>query len=120
MFGITFLIVFSVLVVTVLLCWSRQTALLDSSRIRLVWFEGGMQAAGGIATLALTFTLFGISLGIGTLADQSLSPETVPTIISELTRHFSMAFMTTVVGLPVSAALRALLIVTERKMEAQS
>ena len=30
-----------------------------------VWFEAGIQAANGVTTLALTFTLLGISLGIG-------------------------------------------------------
>jgi len=69
----------------------------------------GIHAANGIATIALTFTLFGISKGIGGLAQSSLSPETVAGIISELTRGFQQAFITTVVGLPISAILRAML-----------
>ncbi len=72
------------------------------------WHEVGQQAAAGIATLALTFTLLGISLGIGSLADQNISPESIQQIIQGLTKHFSMAFMTTVVGLPTANALRAL------------
>jgi len=70
-------------------------------------YEAGLQAANGISTLALTFTLLGISLGIGTLSDQPLTPSSVNSIIGELTKQFSMAFMTTVVGLPSSAILRA-------------
>ncbi|MBL4630664.1 MAG: hypothetical protein JKY14_05715 [Paraglaciecola sp.] len=70
-------------------------------------YDAGMQAANGISTLALTFTLLGISLGIGTLSDQPLTPSSVNSIIGELTKQFSMAFMTTVVGLPSSAILRA-------------
>ncbi|WP_158966435.1 hypothetical protein [Paraglaciecola sp. L3A3] len=70
-------------------------------------YDAGLQAANGISTLALTYTLLGISLGIGTLSDQPLTPSSVNNIISELTRQFSMAFMTTVVGLPSSAILRA-------------
>ena len=76
------------------------------------WFAVGMQAANGVTTLALTFTLLGISLGIGSLAGQTLTPETVQTVIRDLTANFSLAFMTTVVGLPVSAGLRALLVIS--------
>lgn len=74
-----------------------------------VWYETGQQAASGIATLALTFTLLGISLGIDSLSKQSLSPETVNAVIQELTRHFSTAFMTTVVGLPTAHLIRSVL-----------
>ncbi len=77
-----------------------------------VWPEIGIQAANGVMTLALTYTLLGISLGIGSLAGQDLTPDTVQTVIREMTANFSLAFMTTVIGLPVSAALRSLLIVT--------
>lgn len=73
------------------------------------WFEVGQQAGNGISTLALTFTLLGISMGIGTLAGQNLSPETVNALIGELTTQFSLAFMTTVVGLPTAALIRALI-----------
>ncbi len=58
-------------------------------------------------------------LGIGSLAEQGLSPETVQSVVRELTRHFSLAFLTTVLGLPTSAALRALLLVTEARLEAR-
>ncbi|MFT6542037.1 MAG: putative membrane protein [Maricaulis maris] len=75
----------------------------------------GMQAANGVTTLALTFTLLGISLGIGSLAGQDLTPDTVQAVIRDLTANFSLAFMTTVVGLPVSAALRALLVISSKK-----
>ena len=61
--------------------------------------------------LALTYTLFGISLGIGSLAGQGLTPETVESVIRNLTASFSLAFMTTVIGLPLSALLRAALVV---------
>ncbi|NQV98390.1 MAG: hypothetical protein HQ483_01735 [Rhodospirillales bacterium] len=82
-----------------------------------IWFEAGLQAASAIATLALTYTLLGISLGIGGLAGQDLNPETVSGIIRSLTENFSMAFMTTVVGLPVSAVLRAILMVAHSRAE---
>jgi len=73
-------------------------------------------------TLALTYTLLGISLGIGTLAGQELTPETVRGVIQDLTANFSRAFLTTVIGLPVSAALRAVLVVTHgrRRMAASA
>lgn len=71
----------------------------------------GLQASSGVATLALTFTLLGISLGIGELAEQELTPETVRIVIQGLTERFSLAFMTTVIGLPMAAVLRAILTV---------
>ena len=76
------------------------------------WFETGVQSANAIATLALTYTLLGISLGIGSLSVYELNPATIPQVIKGLTEHFSMAFMTTVIGLPVSAALRSALLVS--------
>ncbi len=84
------------------------------------WFLTGMQLASGVATLALTYTLFGISLGIGSLAGQALTPETVQAIIRELTASFSLAFMTTVIGLPLSAALRTVLVVVHGKQRLQT
>ncbi len=74
---------------------------------RFYWFEVGQQCASGIATLALTYTLLGISLGIGSLSEHTLTPETIPALISGLTKHFSTAFFTTIIGLPTSNALRA-------------
>jgi hypothetical protein len=102
-FGITFSVLFaSLLIVSVyaILKVSQRQSI-------LFWSQVGAQAANGISTLALTFTLLGISLGIGALAEQSLTPDNVNTIISVLTTQFSMAFMTTVLGLPASTAVRA-------------
>jgi len=76
---------------------------------KVFWFEIGQQSANGMSTLALTFTLLGISVGIGTLSKQSLTPDTVNDVIAVLTQQFSMAFMTTVVGLPSATLSRALL-----------
>lgn len=86
---------------------------------RVFWHQVGMQTANGISTLALTFTLLGISLGIGSLSEQSLSPENVNNVISILTTQFSMAFMTTVVGLPTATALRAYLGILNAKQDMQ-
>jgi len=79
---------------------------------KVFWFEIGQQAANGMSTLALTFTLLGISVGIGTLSKQSLTPDTVNDVIAVLTQQFSMAFMTTVVGLPAATLSRALLAIS--------
>ena len=128
-FGVTFLVALSALVVVALHCWMRLEArvsiggatggatgtVVDPARL-----ESGLQAANGIATLALTFTLLGISLGIGSLAGHDLGPDTIQAVIRDLTRHFSMAFMTTVVGLPTSAALRAMLMIRMRRIEARA
>ena len=72
--------------------------------------ELGLQTASGVATLALTFTLLGISLGIGNLTGEALTPENVQEVVASLTAHFSLAFMTTVVGLPSAALLRAVIV----------
>jgi len=74
-----------------------------------VWHEVGQQSASGIATLALTFTLLGISLGIESLSQQNLNPQTINTVIQALTKHFSTAFMTTVLGLPTAHLIRSIL-----------
>lgn len=119
-FGITFIAILGGLIHTVLFCWSRYRDLDAQDPQRRVWLEIGLHAANGVSTIALTYTLLGISLGIGTLADQELTPDTVQAVIRSLTGHFSLAFMTTVVGLPTAAALRALLLITEAGREAPS
>ena len=110
-FGTTFILLLAGLVLTALYCWVRM----DRAKGRQMWLEAGLQAANGITTLALTYTLLGISLGIGMLAERSLSPETVQGIVQDLTAQFSMAFLTTVIGLPLSAVLRTLLLVSHAR-----
>ncbi len=120
-FGVTFLVALSALVITALHCWMRLEAhAVVGAAVDATRFETGLQAANGIATLALTYTLLGISLGIGSLAGHDLGPETIQVVIGELTRHFAMAFMTTVVGLPTSAVLRAMLMIKTRRIEARA
>lgn len=86
---------------------------------KIFWYEVGQQSANGIATLALTFTLLGISVGIGTMSKQSLTPESVNQVIATLTQQFSMAFMTTIVGLPTATLCRALLSISIIKPQKQ-
>ena len=80
------------------------------SRKRKFWFETGLQVSNLISTLALTYTLLGISLGIGELSSSKLDIDTINQTISRLTQQFSMAFMTSVIGLPLSGLLRSILI----------
>jgi hypothetical protein len=112
-FGPTFLALLTVLVLLSLYSLQRMRA----EPGKRIWLEAGMQAAGRITTLALTYTLMGISLGIGTLAEQNLTPDTVQEIIRGLTEQFSMAFMTTVAGLPIVAILRSVLLITHARNE---
>ena len=107
--GVGFLAMLGGLVLATVFSLIRMERARDVPADRDFWFEVGIQAANGVTTLALTFTLLGISLGIGSLAGQALTPETVQGVIRDLTANFSLAFMTTVVGLPISAALRATL-----------
>ena len=104
-FGWGYAVIYGVLLGAGLCAWRRLLFTKETA----FWMELGQQAAGGIATLSLTFTLLGISLGIGALTDKTIEPQTIQSIIQELTGHFSTAFMTTVVGLPTACALRAAL-----------
>ena len=81
------------------------------SRRRKFWFETGLQVSNLISTFALTYTLLGISLGIGELSSSKLDIDTINQTISRLTQQFSMAFMTSVIGLPLSGLLRSILII---------
>jgi len=116
-FGLSFLGLFGLLGFVVLFCWTRMLQTADAPGIRRFWLEAGLHAANGIGTLALTYTLLGISLGIGGLADTELTPATIQQVIRGLTGHFSLAFLTTVVGLPASAVARALLLLTEHRSD---
>jgi hypothetical protein len=108
--GWGFVTMLAALIFASLFCWVRMMR--EAGSNAAMWYEAGLQAANGVTTLALTFTLLGISLGIGTLAGQELTPETIQPIIRRMTANFSLAFMTTVIGLPLSAALRSLLVIT--------
>ena len=117
-FGVTFLALFSGLVLFTLYCWLRLQRSGMAVSGRRIWLEAGMHAANGVATLGLTFTLLGISLGIAALSQHQLTPDTVHHVIGQLTRHFSLAFLTSVVGVPAAAALRAMIMVTETRIAA--
>lgn len=112
MLGLSFLCLYGGLVGLSFLSW---TYVVKRSPREDVWMETGIHAANGITTLALTYTLLGISLGIGGLAEQTLTPETVQDVIRSLTAKFSLAFLTTVIGLPTAALLRAVLMVSYTK-----
>jgi len=113
-FGWAYITLLGILVFATLVCWTQMQR--SNLRDRKMWFEAGMHTSSGIAILALTFTLIGVSLGVGTLAEQELTPATVQAVIAQLSAHFSLAFMTTVVGLPTSAVMRALVSITEARM----
>ena len=113
--GLTFAGLLATLVFIALFCWVKVNQAVRQGAADEVWLTAGVQAANGVATLALTYTLLGISLGIGGLAGQELTPDTVQEVIRGLTENFSMAFMTTVVGLPTSALLRGLLLVSHAR-----
>jgi hypothetical protein len=115
-FGVTFLALYTALVFIAVFAWTRVQQAGPTEVGNDVWHEAGMHAANGVATLALTYTLLGISLGIGQLAHEELTPATVQTVIRGLTEQFSLAFLTTIVGLPTAAALRALIEVTRARI----
>ena len=114
--GLAFSGILGGLIFISLFCWVRIHKAAAYGPDEKVWLIAGVQAANGIATLALTYTLLGIALGIGTLAGQPLTPQTVQEVIRGLTENFSLAFMTSVIGLPTAAVLRSLLLVTEARI----
>ncbi|MBO6518398.1 MAG: hypothetical protein JJ900_16055 [Rhodospirillales bacterium] len=117
--GVGFSVLLLALISLAVFSMVRVAGMKSGDPAEAVWFQTGLQAASGVSTLALTFTLLGISLGIGGLAGQDLTPETVQPVIRDLTAHFSLAFMTTVIGLPVSAALRSVMLVFHEKRQMQ-
>lgn len=106
-FSVSFICIYLPLMVTGFISNYKIMRTDTSFEQKQFYLEVSQQIANAISTLSLTFTLLGISLGIGSLSQQELSPSTVNGIISELTGQFSMAFMTTVVGLPSATLIRA-------------
>lgn len=115
-FSTSFVVIFTVLVVSSLLAIAK----IQNNHHNEYWSEVGLQLANAISALALTFTLLGISLGIGSLSEQPLTPANVQILMNQLTQHFSMAFMTTVVGLPTATVIRAIVSIRFQKVLAVS
>ena len=107
--GTTFIIIFSSLVFASLFCIFKLN--ISTKFKKKFWLEVGMQVSNSISIIALTFTLLGISLGIGELSSAKLDLTTINQTIGKLTEQFSMAFMTSVIGLPVSAIFKSVLII---------
>ena len=115
--GLTFVMCLLVLIFGTLFCILKLTK--SSVRVSKFWFETGLQFANGISTLALTFTLLGISLGIGELSISKLDINSINQTIGNLTNKFSMAFLTSVIGLPLSSIFRAVLIILFERINVQ-
>ena len=113
--GLLFIALAFGLVLTVMIAAAKIRDTQLDRQLKSVWLHIGLHAANGIATVALTFTLFGISAGIGELAAGDLNIDTINTVIASLTDQFSMAFMTSVVGLPLSALMRVVVGVTGKR-----
>ena len=107
--GSTFILLISLLTFFSIICITNVITL--KLYEKKLWFETGIQLSNLISTIALTYTLLGISLGIGELSSSKLDVDTINETISKLTEQFSMAFMTSVVGLPLSGVLRSALII---------
>ena len=107
--GSTFILLISLLTFFSIICITNVINL--NFNEKKLWFETGIQLSNLISTIALTYTLLGISLGIGELSSSKLDVDTINETISKLTEQFSMAFMTSVVGLPLSGVLRSALII---------
>ena len=107
--GSTFILLISLLTFFTIICITNVINL--NFYEKKLWFETGIQLSNLISTIALTYTLLGISLGIGELSSSKLDVDTINETISKLTEQFSMAFMTSVVGLPLSGILRSILII---------
>lgn len=116
-FGPIFTLLYTLLLLTCVYQIKRIETQPDSeSRIAHI---KAAHAASGISTVALTFTLLGISLGIGGLADTPVNADTATGLVAQLAGHFSTAFMTSVVGLPTAAAMRAWIAIVYEKTHQQ-
>ena len=115
--GLSFVLCLLALIFGSLFCILK----LKKSNVRFskFWFETGLQFSNGISTLALTFTLLGISLGIGELSISKLDISSINQTIGKLTNKFSMAFFTSVIGLPLSSIFRAILIIIFERINIQ-
>ena len=115
---------YSFLIITAFLTFMAIISIINinncENKRRKFWFETGLQVSNLISTLALTYTLLGISLGIGELSSSKLDIDTINQTISKLTQQFSMAFMTSVIGLPLSGLLRSILIIIYEHFTVQS
>ena len=115
---------YSFLIITAFLTFMAIISIININNCekgrRKFWFETGLQVSNLISTLALTYTLLGISLGIGELSSSKLDIDTINQTISKLTQQFSMAFMTSVIGLPLSGLLRSILIIIYEHFTVQS
>ena len=107
--GTTFILLLSFLIITSIVCVINVCNIKVNEK--KFWFETGLQFSNLISTIALTYTLLGISLGIGELSSSNLKVDTINQTISKLTEQFSMAFMTSVIGLPLSGIFRSILII---------
>ena len=115
--GNTFIVFLLFLSITSIICIINVYSVEESKK--KLWFESGLQLSNLIATIALTYTLLGISLGIGELSASKLDVGTINQTISRLTNQFSMAFMTSVIGLPLSGILRSILVICYERSKMQ-
>ena len=115
--GNTFIVFLLFLSITSIICIINVCGVEASNK--KLWFESGLQLSNLIATIALTYTLLGISLGIGELSTSKLDVGTINQTISRLTNQFSMAFMTSVIGLPLSGILRSILVICYERSKMQ-
>lgn len=111
--GIAFTALLVGLTLAAVYCWLRLRGRPRNDPAAPKWLAAGLQAANGISTVALTFTLLGVTLGLSDLSGRVLTAETMPGVIHELTGTFALAFLTTVIGQPVAALLRTLLLVSD-------
>lgn len=111
--GIAFTALLIGLTLVAVYCWLRLRGRPRNDPAAPKWLAAGLQAANGISTVALTFTLLGVTLGLSDLSGRVLTAETMPGVIHELTGTFALAFLTTVIGQPVAALLRTLLLVSD-------
>ena len=69
-FSVTFMVILGIMLAGFAYCLVRLIECRKDGENGDVWLEAAVHLAGGVATVALTYTLLGISLGIGTLADE--------------------------------------------------
>ena len=111
--GWPFLSVYGLLSVALMLTLLRirSARRAGADEARTYWAHIGGQLCGLLSTIALVFTLWGLSQGVLLLGANQVTADTIDQLLSQLMTHFGVAFYSSIIGLPTAALGRVLVFV---------
>lgn len=115
--GWPFLTIYSVLTAILLGSYLkiRRARREGSSENLSYWAQVGTQVCGLLSTMALVFTLFGLSQGVLLLGVSKVTPDSIDQLLGELMTHFGVAFYSSIIGLPTAALGRFVIFTTSAR-----